>query len=283
MPGNTCARPVSILAAMLFLWMPARSQGIEYPIKGELLSAAPHQYSEYFVELIDNTHRTSPGRVDVRGDGSFEFRGVQAGEYSLVVTNLRGDTVHQQLVSLTPATSRLEIRMPGKPASPPGAATVSVKQLLHPPTKKAFQSFREAQRFSESGDYTRAAEALERAVHESPDYADAHVNLGAQYVRTGRFEAAIAELKRGMEIGGPTVVVLCNLASAQARTGMRAEAIESARWALRIDSGALQGHLILGAMLAGDPQTREEGIGHLRVAAEKYNSARDLLKRLGRE
>jgi tetratricopeptide (TPR) repeat protein len=232
------------------------------------------------VELVDPTHRTSPGHADVRTDGSFEFRSIQPGEYSLIVTTLHGDTVHQQIVSVTPATSRLEIRMVSRPANVPGAATVSAKQLLNPPSKKAFQSFLQAQRFSASGDYVHAAEALERAVRESPEYADAHANLGAQYVRTERFEAAVAELNRALEIGGPNVVVLCNLASAQIRSGRRTDAIESARAALRIDSGLLQGHLILGAILAGDPQTREEGIAHLRLASEKYESARQLLMRL---
>jgi len=55
-----------------------------------------------------------------------------------------------------------------------------------------------------------------------------------------------------MEIAGPSPVLLCNLASAQARVGQPAEAIESVRWALRLDSGMVQAHLILGALLAND-------------------------------
>ena len=138
----------------------------------------------------------------------------------------------------------------------------------------------EAQRFSESGDYPKAAEALERALQESPEYAEARVNLGAQYVRMGRFDAAVSELNRAAAIAGPSAVVYCNLASAQARLGKHPEAIESARSALRLDQSWVQAHLILGALLANDPRTKGEAIVHLERAAEQYESARHLLQRL---
>ena len=75
-------------------------------------------------------------------------------------------------------------------------------------------------------------------------------------------------------------VLLCNLASAQARVGQRADAIESVRWALRMDSGMVQAHLILGALLANSPHTRAEAILHLERAAEEYESARRILRQL---
>jgi len=175
----------------------------------------------------------------------------------------------------------LQIRLPEKPVNHGRGETISVKQLLQPPSKKAFRSFVEAQRFSDAGDYTRAVTALERAVRESPGYAEAHVNLGAQYVRTGRFAEAVTELNRALDITGPAPVTLCNLAAAQLRLGRRAQAIESARAALRLDGGSPQGHLILGVTLAIDPGTREEAIPHLRIAANHYESARRVLKDIG--
>jgi tetratricopeptide (TPR) repeat protein len=75
-------------------------------------------------------------------------------------------------------------------------------------------------------------------------------------------------------------VVLCNLASAQARLGRHAEAAASARAALRLDGGFQAAHLILGALLANDAGSREEAIRHLESAAGEYESARTILKRL---
>jgi Flp pilus assembly protein TadD len=226
-------------------------------------------------------HRSPASRVDVPPDGAFEIRNVPSGEYTLLVSTIYGDVVHRQLISVNSSSGRFEIRLAEAPVNSPATKkTISLKQLLHPPTKKAFNSFVQAQRFSAAGDFPKAAEALERAVRESPEYAEAHVNLGAQYVRIGRFPEAMAELHRAMEIAGPNPVLLCNLASAQARVGQPAEAIESVRWALRLDSGMVQAHLILGALLANDPRTRAEAIVHLELAADEYESARRILTRL---
>src|SRR5258706_2854267 len=93
----------------------------------------------------------------------------------------------------------------------------------------------------------------------------------------GRIEAAIVELRRAIEIAGPTPVALSNLASAQARAGKCEEAIASARWALRLDGAFPPAHLILGAMLAVDPRTRDEAIMHLERVAGEYESARRIL------
>jgi tetratricopeptide (TPR) repeat protein len=277
---HKCARPLATLAAMLCLWVPGYSEETGFTVKGELQSGTARFYSEYLVELVDTLHRTSTNTVEVGATGYFEIRKVAAGDYTLTVTTLRGDVVHRQLVSVTSSNSGPIVVRMIELAERPGKGTISMKQLLHPPTKKAFKSFVEAQRFSESGDYGKAAQALEHALQESPEYAEAHINLGAQYVRMGRFDAAIVELRRAMEIAGPTPVALANLASAQARTGKLEEAVESARTALRLDSGWLPAHLILGAMLANDPRTRREAIKHLERAADEYESARRILAQI---
>jgi tetratricopeptide (TPR) repeat protein len=140
----------------------------------------------------------------------------------------------------------------------------------------------EAQKFSSSGDYTKAVASLEKAVEDSPDYAEAHINLGAQYVRLGRPEAAVAELTRAIEIAGPSAVALCNLSSAQIRLGLRDQAVASARAALRMDSSFLPGHLMLGSILVVNPSTRAEGVQHLEQVRDTFASARDILQKLQR-
>jgi tetratricopeptide (TPR) repeat protein len=231
------------------------------------------------VQLQDPTHRSSFSRVEVRNDGVFEIHNVPAGEYTVEVTTLHGDVVLEQPVSIN-TQSGLEVRFPDQPVKHPGAHTISLKQLLHPPTRKAVHSFAAAQRFSDSGDYAKAATALEQAVAESPDYAEAHVNLGVQYIRMGRFDAAAGELDRAIQIAGPTSVALCNLAWLQARSGRRDQAIASVRAGLKLDPASPQGHLILGNLLAMDPRTREEAIVHLEKAKDTLPSAAQTLANL---
>jgi len=221
--------------------------------------------------------------VEVRSDGSFEINHVEPGEYAAVVMTLYGDRVCEQSVTIAARNTPVTVRMPDRPATAGAGRTISMRQLLNPPSKKAFRSFVEAQKFSESGNYAKAAAALERAVAESPEYAEAHVNLGVQYMRTGRYPEAAGELKRAMEIGGPTSLILCDLAWVQMRMGKRDAAIETVREGLRLDQGSAQGHLILGALLANDPRTREEAIVHLEKAAKQFASAREMLGKLRTE
>ena len=282
MLSHTCVRPRAALTVMLCLrlWAPGISQGLGLTVRGELKSASPRMFSEYSVQLVDPLRHTAVGRIDVRNDGSFEVRNIQPGEYMVVVTTLMGDPVMQQPVSVT-GMSAIEVRLPAVPENRPGAETISMKQLLHPPTKRAVRSFAEAQKFSASGDYAKAAGALERALQESPDYAEAHVNLGVQYIRAGRLEAAAAaEIRRAIAIAGPSPVPLCNLAWVQMRLGQRDEALDHVRAGLKLDQGSPQGHLILGMLLVEDPVTRPEGVRHLERVADAMPSARRLLEGL---
>ena len=171
----------------------------------------------------------------------------------------------------------LEVRLPERESDGGGAraATVSVTQLMHPPDKKAVQAFQSALRLSSAGKYEDAVSELEKAIHISPEFAEAHTNLAVQYFRMGRFQQSIAESTLAIQIGGPDPRNLCNLASAQARLHRFAEAEKSARAALRLDSGYLKANLILGSILADQPATRGEGIKHLEKAAAEFASARN--------
>ena len=157
---------------------------------------------------------------------------------------------------------------------------MSVKQLMHPPHKKAVQAFQRASRLSAAGKYDDAITELEKAIRISPDFAAAHTNLAVQYSRMSRFEESIAESTRAIQIGGPDPANLCNLAAAQARLHRFAEAEKSARAALALDSGFLKASLILGSILVDEPATRAEGTIYLEKASAEFASARKFLEQL---
>jgi tetratricopeptide (TPR) repeat protein len=181
---------------------------------------------------------------------------------------------------LSQQMSRFVLRMPEGKVNRPGATTISIKQLLHPPTKRAFHSFAEAQKFSTAGDYSQATKALERALAESPDYGEAHINLGAQYARAGRLDDAAREFVRGLEILGPNPVALFDLASVEAKRGQLPRAVELARAGLKLDQASAQGHLVLGILLASDLGSKQEALVHLERAAETFASAREVMEKL---
>jgi tetratricopeptide (TPR) repeat protein len=281
--SNRCPRPLAALATVVCLFIPCRAQTAEVAtVKGELRCALPTVFREYWVELVDATHHADAHRVDVQSDGSFEFRSVPPGDYKLRVTSLDRDPIHEQYVAISNFSGALSIQLPcvEKPRSAPG--TVSLVQLRHPPAPKAFRAVASAQRLSESGQPEKAAEELEKAIRISPDYADAYNNLAIQHIHMDRYEDAVKELARAIEIAGPSPLKLCNLAYAQHRLHRDQEAIANTRAALRMDSSYPQAHLILGSILASDPRTREESIPHLERAAVTLQSARTTLEAIRR-
>lgn len=129
----------------------------------------------------------------------------------LRVTDGFGLTVCREFVTIRDHMPELEVHLPERESNGAGAGagTVSVTQLMHPPDKKAVQAFKSALRFSSAGKYEDASSELEKAIHISPEFAEAHSNLAVQYFRLGRFEESIAESTHAIQIGGagPTASV----------------------------------------------------------------------------
>jgi tetratricopeptide (TPR) repeat protein len=155
--------------------------------------------------------------------------------------------------------------------------------LKHPPARKAFSAFVAAQRFSEAGQFAKAAGELEKAVQISPEYAEAYTNLAAQHARIGRYQDAVNDAKRAMELTRPNAVDLCNMAFALDRLHQYPEAIDSARTAVRLEPGNDKAHYLLGVLLMRDWRTLQEGITHLQRAVPSVPAAQaniDLAKKL---
>ena len=279
---NRCARTLSLPGVIVFIGL-SSSMAAEIPVvRGQLHPPAQELVQGLFISIEGATTHTEISQTDVRGDGSFEFRDIPNGDYTLHVTGPFGLTLCQQFVTIHDHMPELDVRLPEREShgAGAGAATVSVKQLVHPPDKKAVHAFESALRLSSAGKYDDAVSELEKAIRISPEFAAAHTNLAVQHFRLGRFEESIAESARAIQIGGPDPRNLCNLASAQARLHRFAAAEKSARAALRLDSSFLKANLILGSVLTNHPATRGEGIIHLEKAAAEFASARQFLEQL---
>jgi Flp pilus assembly protein TadD len=228
--------------------------------------------------MTDPAHSNETHRADVQPDGSFQMREVRSATYILRVTTFAGEQVYQEYVTANPLAGPMIVRIPelaGKHSAP---GTVSVTQLLHPPSRKAYQAVVSAQRFAASGQTGKAVEELEKAIRLSPEYAEAHNNLAVQHMRMGHVEEACAEFQRALAIAGPNAALLSNLAYAQLQLNRLTEAEATARAAVRLNSGSPHAHWILGSILALDPRTRAEAIPHLELAAEALPSARAALE-----
>jgi tetratricopeptide (TPR) repeat protein len=236
----------SLLAAAVIVWSAAAQEPPTATVKGTLHDGDKPIIRGYLIELNSMATHQSLERIEVAADGEFRAPRIPHGEYVLRVTNYHGETVAQQYITVNGSPVPFDIRLPEVPASPTGG-TVSVRQLLSPPNKKAMNASVTAQHFSESGRFGEAAAEYEKAVRISPDYAVAHSNLGVQYLRLGRFADAATEIRRSLEIAGPNAHDLINLGYALYQLGEFAESAASVEAALKLQQDVPNARQILQA------------------------------------
>jgi tetratricopeptide (TPR) repeat protein len=246
-------------------------------LKGSIHSETEVIYHGYVVELSATAPRQI-WRADVMSDGTFVVRDLPAGDYLLRVMTYLGAVVKEQFVNVYGFASTVEVTLPRADRMPGGP--VSVRELQHPPAAKAVRAAAAAQRFSREGDRGKAIEELQKAIRISPDFAAAHSNLAAEYIRSQEYGAARQEIRRSLEIVGPNAVDLCNLAFLNTAEHRFPEAVEEARAALRADPANGNAHYILGTLLLLERGTSAEGVRHLEQASQTVAGAREMLARV---
>lgn len=266
-------------ALLLFLSVPGGAQSPDLPLfKIELKSDEPLIAADFICDLEEfRTHRRV-ATADMSADDTFSFRDLPPGDYQLTIADRRRGIALQDFLLVSSERTTVTVQLPRRKQSRPPSGPVSVAQLQHPPARKAVAALVTAQRYSEAGDYRRAAEVLEKALRISPDYIEAYVNLAVEHIRLGEYERAIQEMRRAGEIAKPGAAALCNLAYAQMKLRRYDDAMQSVRDSLRADAGYAQAHYLLGALLARNPQTLGDALPHLELAAKTLPSAEGMLE-----
>jgi tetratricopeptide (TPR) repeat protein len=250
-------------------------------VRGEVqLPPATLQHG-YTIHLYDMNLHLETVHADIDMSGDFKLRGVTAGDYAVRIRDESGQLLCEEYLTLGERNPPLRFNISKEqPRQRPAGATISVRQLQHPPSSKAVQSFLTALRFSEAKQYEKAAEELEKAVRLSPEFAEAYTNLAAQHFRMGRFAESAAESRRAMELSSPNPRDLCNLALALWGLGLEAEALDEGKKALALDSSFASAHFVVGILLTRNPATQAEGIRHLERASPTMPSAAAALAQL---
>jgi len=168
------------------------------------------------------------------------------------------------------------IRLPEPKVARPVSGQVSLTQLQHPPTKAAIRALLAASRLSESAQYEKAAEKLQEAIRESPEFAAAHSNLAAQKLRMRLYGEGLEECDRALRIAGPNQIDLTNRGFALVGLGRDREAEQTLRAAIRMNAANPRPHVVLGQLLAARPETQAEALMHLDRAADEIPAVRPL-------
>jgi Flp pilus assembly protein TadD len=165
-------------------------------------------------------------------DGTDDLRGRRPGED---IQADRFDPTNDQQIQRGRFNRPLTVELPEKPQAKPISGIVSLRELQHPPSKRALRLFQEALRYSQTHDTVKAIGKLEEAIRIAPAFGEAQQKLGVQYARSGRTREAMKQFETALEIGPPDAKAYSNLGWCYVRLGQFHQAQDLARKALSLD------------------------------------------------
>jgi tetratricopeptide (TPR) repeat protein len=113
-----------------------------------------------------------------------------------------------------------------------------------------------------------AADAYRRAVSASPNWVEAHLNLGTALFHLGQIKEAYACFKKGCELGPENVLAHFNMGCVLERMGKRRAAIKELRQAVELEPDSADAHLNLALLYEAEGQaqkTRDHLTQYLRL------------------
>jgi tetratricopeptide (TPR) repeat protein len=247
-------------------------------VKGTITAEEPLAGNHLIVNLIDCATHTRLERSYVGGDGSFEFRNVRPGDYTVQVATPDGDPIREETMRISSNGAGIEIRLPvwgNKPG--PATGTVSVRQLRSPLSGKSKRMFDAAQKASAAGDFLKEIEILRGTLKDASAVPYARINLGVAYVRAGQAATAIPEFQEAARLMPDDSVVHSNLAYALLLTKRMDEAEVEGRRALELDGSNFKARWVMGSILLDQGSHVEEAVEDLHFASREIPKARVML------
>ncbi|HUI81591.1 MAG TPA: tetratricopeptide repeat protein [Bryobacteraceae bacterium] len=153
------------------------------------------------------------------------------------------------------------------------ASRVSVTELRHKVPAKALAAFSHGMKFSEAGDFLRAAKNFERAASIDPQFVAARGDLGVMYLNLALPDQGAAEFRRALELEPRDSFLHGNLALALIMLRLTKEAETEAQLAVDLDSSNAKARYLLGVVLADQPEKRSRGVEQLTYAAQQLPEA----------
>ena len=227
----------------------------------------------YMVELQSSGGHIMGLRTDVAPNGSFTFAGVPAGTYWMNLTDMSGNVIASEYVVVGSNMTPLTLKMPKRRVERPVSGTISVERLQHKVPRKAHKEFEKAMSADRKRDTEKAVQHLRNAIAIDPEYMEAHNNLGARYLNSGKPDQALREFNRALELDPHAIAPQVNAATSLLMMKRNVDAEQAARKALDLDSTDLRAHYMLGLSLIAQGKFTPEAGQSLRRAAEKFPRA----------
>ena len=176
--------------------------------------------------------------------------------------------------SLGPLDSlaRIQSRPAITPRTAPQGETISIHDLLIP--AGAVKEFQRSEKAVRSGDFQSAAKHLQRAIQIAPNFAEAHNNLGASFMRLNTYERAVPEFRAAIALDAKIQEPYRNLGLALFLLRRYPEAELAARQAVQLNPQRTPARYTLGRILAAEGSYSAEAEQLLRQSVADFPDAR---------
>lgn len=166
-----------------------------------------------------------------------------------------------------------------QPVAPPPAVratpigdTVSVSSMQLP--AGAIKEFHRSEKCVGNGDFSGAADHLEKALRADPKFVEAHNNLGASYMQLERYKDAIAQFEAAVALDAKMEAPYRNMSLSLFLMQRYPEAEAAARQALRLNPEHKGARYTLGRALAAEGSASTEAERLLRESLSEFPEAR---------
>jgi Flp pilus assembly protein TadD len=169
--------------------------------------------------------------------------------------------------------------VPNRPVSAPGRATVSIHELKHQVPRKAVKEYEKALKSNGAGRWEEAVGHFRNAIDIDPEFVEAHNDLAATYLRTGKADPAIPHLEKALQLDPQSSMAYSNLTVAYLLLKQPDHAEDAARRMIEIDRVSNRARFILALTLVMGNKFTDETAALLEKSEADFPQATLLLGR----
>ena len=294
---NSCSFRIRFLTSSLLILLgtliPALAQsgggvdqtgtGGRHSIQGRIHFPSGRR-SDVRVKVRLETFQASDLSVLSDPNGSFVFKGLRAGSYTVVVDAGSDYEIAREPVYIDtdgndsrrgitlPPVARLytvQVSLQLKPEVTAKAAVINAALAAVP--ENARELYVKALESSQAGDANKAVEHLKAAIAIYPEFPVALNELGVQYLKLGQLDNAADALKQAVKLAPEDFLPRLNYGIALLNQKRFSECEEQLRVALSKNSSAPTAHMYLGIVLAVQRKL-DEGQKELEIAVASNSS-----------
>jgi hypothetical protein len=246
-------------------------------ILGQVWDPFRRPVSDLYVELMNDLYMTvSRQRIY---SGRFLFSNLRAGSYKVRILTLGTDYLEQtqdvQIVNVSVGSSDqafLEFQLRFDPrkvtlGSGGAPAEVFVQEGIADEARKHYRKGIEQLADKKDTGFID----IEKALQISPNYFDALIRLGAEYVQRKEYQKSLPYLIKAIEVNQRSYFAFYNLAYACYKLNHKNEALEAARAAATLKPSLIEAQLLYGVVLRinGDYAKAEQALLSAKTLSKK--------------